>query len=137
MPFEGADVKMFIEELKNEPPPDLIFTHCLNDRHQDHRLLADLTWNTFRDHVILEYEIPKYEGDLGQPNLFVPLAPTVACKKVELLMTTFATQRSKRWFHPDLFAAVMRVRGAEAGLAGGQAEAFHARKLLLGLTNGK
>jgi LmbE family N-acetylglucosaminyl deacetylase len=131
MPFEGAKVKAFMEELKAEPPPDLIFTHCLNDRHQDHRLLAELTWNTFRDHAILEYEIPKYEGDLGQPNVFVPLASDVACRKVELLMTIFGTQRSKRWFNQDLFTAVMRVRGMEAGLTGGQAEAFHARKLVL------
>ncbi len=130
-PFEGAAVKEYFETLKQDVSPDLVFTHRLEDRHQDHRLLADLTWNTFRDHTILEYEIPKYEGDLGQPNLFVPLDQEISRRKLSLLMTMFATQRSKRWFTEEMFTAVMRLRGMEAGLPSGLAEAFYTRKLLL------
>jgi LmbE family N-acetylglucosaminyl deacetylase len=130
-PFEGAAIKEYFEELKTELAPDLVFTHRLDDRHQDHRLLAELTWNTFRNHAIFEYEVPKYEGDLGQPNVFVPLDAEVARRKVDLLMTLFGSQRSKRWFTENVFTALMRLRGMEAGLSGGYAEAFHARKLLL------
>jgi LmbE family N-acetylglucosaminyl deacetylase len=130
-PSEGASIKDYFERLKAEISPDVVFTHRLEDRHQDHRLLAELTWNTFRDHVILEYEIPKYEGDFGQPNLFVPLEPDVAQQKVSLLMRLFGSQRSKRWFTEELFTSVMQLRGMEAGLANGHAEAFHARKLLV------
>jgi LmbE family N-acetylglucosaminyl deacetylase len=132
LPYDGATVKSYFEELKRNVFPDLIFTHRLEDRHQDHRLLAELTWNTFRNHLILEYEIPKYEGDLGQPNVFVPLSADMCRKKIDLLMKLFGTQRSKRWFSADLFAGLMRLRGIEAGLANGGAEGFHARKLLLG-----
>jgi LmbE family N-acetylglucosaminyl deacetylase len=134
MPFEGAAVKEYFESLKSDVSPDVVFTHRLDDRHQDHRLLADLTWNTFRDHMILEYEIPKYEGDLGQPNLFVPLDRATSQRKIELLMTMFATQRSKRWFTEELFAGLMRLRGIEAGLSDGHAEAFYSRKALLHTT---
>jgi LmbE family N-acetylglucosaminyl deacetylase len=130
-PFEGTSIKEYFETLKTEIAPDLVFTHRLDDRHQDHRLVGDLTWNTFRSHAILEYEVPKYEGDLGQPNVFVPLDAEVSRRKVELLMSLFASQRSKRWFTEDLFTAILRLRGMEAGLAGGHAEAFHARKLQL------
>jgi LmbE family N-acetylglucosaminyl deacetylase len=130
-PFEGAAIKEYFETLKADVAPDLVFTHRLDDRHQDHRLVGELTWNTFRSHAILEYEVPKYEGDLGQPNVFVPLDAEVSRRKVELLMTMFATQRSKRWFTEDLFSGVLRLRGMEAGLSGGHAEAFYARKLLL------
>jgi LmbE family N-acetylglucosaminyl deacetylase len=131
LPFEGTAVKEYFETLKQDVSPDLVFTHRLEDRHQDHRLLADLTWNTFRDHAILEYEIPKYEGDLGHPNLFVPLDSEVSRRKLSLLMTMFGTQRSKRWFTKELFAAVMRLRAMEAGLPDGHAEGFYSRKLLL------
>jgi LmbE family N-acetylglucosaminyl deacetylase len=131
LPFEGTAVKECFENLKEGPSPDLIFTHRLEDRHQDHRLLAELTWNTFRNHAILEYEIPKYEGDLGQPNVFVPLDAEVAHRKLHLLMTMFATQRSKRWFREDIFTALMRLRAMEAGLTEEYAEAFYVRKLLL------
>jgi LmbE family N-acetylglucosaminyl deacetylase len=130
-PFEGAAIKEYFETLKAEIAPDLVFTHRLDDRHQDHRLVGDLTWNTFRNQAILEYEVPKFEGDLGQPNVFVPLDAEISRRKVELLMKMFATQRSKRWVTEDLFTAIMRLRGMEAGLSGGHAEAFHARKLQL------
>jgi LmbE family N-acetylglucosaminyl deacetylase len=131
MPYQGDAVKSFFESLKAGAPPDVIFTHRLDDRHQDHRLVAELTWNTFRDHLILEYEIPKYEGDLGHPNVLVPLDESVWQRKIELLMAHFGTQRSKRWFTREVFEGLMRVRGMEAGLAGGCAEGFYARKLLL------
>lgn len=130
-PAEGPAIKEYFERLKAEIVPDVIFTHRLEDRHQDHRVIGELTWNTFRDHAILEYEIPKYEGDLGHPNVFVPLDDAVARRKVDLLMQMFGTQRSKRWFTEDVFKAVMRIRGVEAGLDNGNAEAFYARKLLL------
>jgi LmbE family N-acetylglucosaminyl deacetylase len=130
-PTELAAIKEYFEGLKREISPDLIFTHRLEDRHQDHRLLAELTWNTFRDHMILEYEVPKYEGDFGHPNVFVPLDSDLSTRKIDLLMTTFGSQRSKRWFTRDLFSAVMRLRGMEAGLADGLAEGFYARKLRL------
>ena len=132
LPFEGGAVKEYFETLKADGSPDLVFTHRLEDRHQDHRLLADLTWNTFRDHAILEYEIPKYEGDLGQPNVFVPLEPEVSKQKIKLLTSIFGTQQSKRWFREDVFDGLMRLRGMEAGLIDGCAEAFYARKLVLG-----
>ena len=128
-PFDGAAIKEYFEDLKANVSPDLVFAHRLDDRHQDHRLLAELAWNTFRNHTILEYEVPKYEGDLGQPNVFVPLDPEIARRKVDLLMALFGSQRSKRWFTEDVFTALMRLRGMEAGLAGGDAEAFYARKL--------
>jgi LmbE family N-acetylglucosaminyl deacetylase len=130
LPYDGAAVKECFEALKKDVAPDLVFTHRLEDRHQDHRLLAELTWNTFRDHPILEYEIPKYEGDLGQPNVFVPLEEPIWRRKVALLLETFGTQRSKRWFTEDALAGLMRVRGLEAGSTG-CAEAFYARKLTL------
>jgi len=132
MPYDGAAVKEYFESLKAGAAPDLIFTHRLEDRHQDHRLLAELTWNTFRNHLVLEYEVPKYDGDLGHPNVFVPLEPPVWQRKISLLMSIFGTQRSKRWFSEEVFASLMRLRGMEAGLAGGSAEAFCARKLRLG-----
>jgi LmbE family N-acetylglucosaminyl deacetylase len=130
MPFDGHAVKDYFEGLKADISPDVIFTHRLEDRHQDHRLLADLTWNTFRNHVVLEYEIPKYEGDLAAANLFVGLSPEVARRKVSLLMDVFGTQRSKRWFREEVFEGLMCVRAIEAGLPEGHAEAFYARKLL-------
>ena len=112
--------------------PDLIFTHRREDRHQDHRLLAELTWNAFRDHLILEYEIPKYEGDLGAPNFFVPLAEDVVRKKVAHLMEHFPSQREKPWFTAGTFEGLMRVRAVECNAKSGFAEAFHCRKAVLG-----
>jgi LmbE family N-acetylglucosaminyl deacetylase len=129
-PFEGAQIKNSFEELKGVAP-DLIFTHSRKDAHQDHRLIAELTWNTFRNHLVLEYEIPKYDGDLGQPNLFVPLEQEIYENKVRYLMEAFASQRSKKWFQRDTFLALMRLRGMECVAASGYAEAFYCRKLVL------
>jgi len=131
MPFVGAEVKTVFEGLKQEVSPDLIFTHNRKDAHQDHRLLAELTWNTFRDHLILEYEIPKYDGDLGQPNLFVPLESEVCQRKVGYIMEAFQSQHSKRWFKPDTFLSLMRLRGMECNASSGHAEAFYCGKLVL------
>jgi len=129
-PFEGAQIKDYFEELK-AVSPDLIFTHNRKDAHQDHRLIAELTWNTFRNHLILEYEIPKYDGDMGQPNLFVPLEQEIYEKKVRYIVEAFETQRSKQWFGKDTFLALMRLRGMECVAPSGYAEAFYCRKLVL------
>ena len=131
MPWAGAEVKASFEELKSINP-NLVFTHNGEDAHQDHRILAELTWNTFRDHTILEYEIPKYDGDMGTPSVFVPLEREVYEKKVSNLMEAFGSQRSKRWFQPETFMALMRLRGMECNAPSGYAEAFYSRKLVLG-----
>jgi LmbE family N-acetylglucosaminyl deacetylase len=131
MPYVGGDVKAVFENDLKELAPDLIFTHNGNDAHQDHRLISQLTWNTFRDHFILEYEIPKYDGDFGRPCLFVPLEKVICEKKVEYLMDAFQTQQAKRWFQPDTFLALMRLRGMECAASSGYAEAFYCRKLVL------
>jgi len=130
MPFVGAEVKAVFEDLKSISP-DLIFTHHRDDAHQDHRLLSELTWNTFRDHLILEYEVPKYDGDLGRPNVFVPLDLELCEKKVQFLLETFQSQRSKRWFQSETFLALLRIRGMECNAPSGYAEAFYSRKLVL------
>jgi LmbE family N-acetylglucosaminyl deacetylase len=131
MPFVGAEVKAVFEELKHEVSPDVIFTHNHRDAHQDHRLIAELTWNTFRDHLILEYEIPKYDGDLGQPSVFVPLSPKVYQQKVHYIMDAFQSQHSKRWFAEETLLSLMRLRGMECNAPSGYAEAFYCRKLVL------
>ncbi len=131
-PYDGAQVKDVFEALKAGPAPDLVLTHHRQDLHQDHRLVCELTWNTFRDHLVLEYEIPKYDGDLSRPNLYVPLEEDVARRKVEVLLRHFGTQRNKHWFTEDLFLGLMRVRGMECRSPTGYAEAFHGRKLVLG-----
>ena len=131
LPYQGAKVKDRFEELKGRLQPDLIFTHCLDDRHQDHRVIAELTWNTYRNHLILEYEIPKYEGDLGQPNLFVPISAEIAARKIDMLESCFPSQASRSWFTRDLFEAHLRMRGIECNSPSGRAEAFHARKVSL------
>ena len=131
LPFEGAAVKDYFETIAARVKPDVVFTHYLEDRHQDHRLLAELTWNTFRRHLILEYEIPKYEGDLGHPNVYVPLAKAVVERKVDMLMESFPSQHQRSWFSRDLFLAHLRLRGIECNAESGFAEAFHARKLTL------
>lgn len=131
MPFVGAEVKAVFEGLKQTVVPDVVFTHNRKDAHQDHRLIGELTWNTFRDHLILEYEIPKYDGDLGQANVFVPLEASVCERKVRYLMETFQSQRTKRWFEENAFLSLMRLRGMECNAPSGYAEAFYGRKLVL------
>lgn len=130
-PFEGAKIKSAFEEELKQVAPDIVFTQNRKDAHQDHRIIAELTWNTFRNHLILEYEIPKYDGDLGQPNCFVPLPLEIQSKKVDYLMKAFRTQHSKRWFEPETFMALMRLRGMECNAPSGYAEAFYSRKFVL------
>jgi LmbE family N-acetylglucosaminyl deacetylase len=130
-PYVAVDIKDFFEGLKREVQPDVVFTHYRNDRHQDHRLVSDLTYNTFRNHLVLEYEIFKVDGDLGQPNTYVPLDAATVRRKVTLLESSFGSQRDRRWFSEEAFRALMRLRGVEAGSPSGYAEAFYGRKLLL------
>ena len=131
LPYIGAPVKECFEEIKSFVP-DVIFTHFRHDLHQDHRLVCELTWNTFRNHFILEYEIPKYDADLRSPNFFVPLSDSQARRKVNGLMRYFGTQRNKQWFSEDLFYGLMRLRSSEVASPTRHAEAFHCRKVLLG-----
>lgn len=130
-PAQVAAIKDEVEKLKLSLRPDLVLTHCRDDLHQDHRVVNELTWNAFRDHLLLEYEIPKYDGDLGRPNFYVPLTEPVARRKVDTLMECFVSQRERHWFAPDLFMALMRVRGMECNSPSGLAEAFHVRKISL------
>ena len=131
LPYEGSVVKESFEELKSEVSPDLILTHYRDDLHQDHRLISELTRNTFRDHLILEYEIPKYDGDLGTPNVFVPLDESLVLRKVEAIMRGFPSQAGKRWFDEETFRAVLRLRGMECNASDRYAEAFYCRKLVV------
>jgi LmbE family N-acetylglucosaminyl deacetylase len=131
LPYEGALVKETFEELKRLVSPDLILTHYRGDLHQDHRLISELTWNTFRNHLILEYEIPKYDGDFGTPNLFVPLDEALCRRKIDTILGSFPSQAGKRWFSEDLFRSLLRIRGMESNAASGYAEAFYCRKLVL------
>ena len=131
LPYEGAAVKEAFEDLKSIEP-DLILTHARHDLHQDHRLACELTWNTFRDHLVLEYEIPKYDGDLATPNVFVPLAEDIVDQKLSLLASHFRSQSGKHWFEDELFRSLLRIRGMES--AGRYAEAFTCRKLRLSLS---
>jgi LmbE family N-acetylglucosaminyl deacetylase len=133
LPYDGAAVKDLFEELKSQVSPDVIFTHRGDDAHQDHRLVSELTWNTFRNHCVLEYEIPKYDADLAQPNVFVPLPSAIWRKKVRLILSAFPSQRRRAWFTASTFEALMRLRGVESAAPHGYAEAFHGRKLTLGM----
>jgi LmbE family N-acetylglucosaminyl deacetylase len=128
LPYEGGAIKDEFEALKTRFRPDVVLTHSRDDRHQDHRLISELTWNTWRDHLILEYEIPKYDGDFGTPNFFAPLPAAVLEKKIEFLLASFPSQSTKSWFSPDLFRAVARIRGMECNAPERMAEAFYCRK---------
>lgn len=128
LPYSGAAVKEAFEALKREVSPDLVLTHFRGDLHQDHRLVSELTWNTWRDHLILEYEIPKYDGDLGSPNLFAPLTAATLERKIALVQEHFRSQAGKRWFTPELFRALPRIRGMECVAPEGLAEGFYCRK---------
>ncbi|WP_372657341.1 PIG-L deacetylase family protein [Hydrogenophaga sp.] len=132
MPTQYSAVKSFLTGVRDRFTPHVVLTHRLEDRHQDHRLMAELTWQIWRDQLILEYEIPKFEGDLGQPNVFVPLSKAHAQRKVRHLMKHFGTQRSKSWFSEPVFEGLMQLRGIECRAPSGFAEAFHARKVVLG-----
>ncbi|HKW94436.1 MAG TPA: PIG-L deacetylase family protein [Methylomirabilota bacterium] len=132
LPYHGEAVKEMFEELKKRVAPDIVFTHYRSDLHQDHRLISDLTWNTFRDHLVLEYEIPKFDGDLGSPNVFVHLDAGLRQRKIDNILSSFQSQRDKRWFTEDTFLALMRLRGMESNAPDGYAEAFYCRKLVLG-----
>ncbi len=131
LPYDGSAVKEFFETLKTQVNPDLIFTHWQGDAHQDHRLISELTWNTFRNHLILEYEIPKYDGDLGRPNFFVPVDAPLHEQKVDYLLEAFESQRTKAWFTRETFLGLMRIRGMECNSPSGYAEAFHAKKVVV------
>ena len=130
-PFQGGAIKDFFEKLKGTFSPDLVLTHYREDRHQDHRMISDLTWNTFRDHMILEYEVPKYDGDLGIPNFFVPLDEPLCAAKIGHILTSFPSQRGKHWFSEDTFRSLLRIRGIEACAPGRYAEAFYCRKIIM------
>jgi LmbE family N-acetylglucosaminyl deacetylase len=130
-PHVASEIKDAFEHIKQSSQPDLIFSHHRHDLHQDHRVVAELTWNTFRNHLVLEFEIPKYEGDLGHPSLLVPLSHAQAQRKVELLMKHFASQAARGWFRPDTFHGLMSIRGVECNAPDGRAEAFHVRKIVL------
>jgi LmbE family N-acetylglucosaminyl deacetylase len=127
-PEEGEQIKLWFEALKRRSDPDVIFTHRGDDAHQDHRQVSRLTWNTFRDHLILEYEIPKWDGDMGRPNFYVPVSVSAIQRKVDLLNSHFGTQRSKQWFDAETFLGLARLRGMECRAPERYAEAFVARK---------
>lgn len=131
LPAHWAEAKSRIESVARSGEPDLVLTHCAEDRHQDHALISQLTWTAFRNHFVLEYEIPKFDGDLGKPALFFPLTEAIVARKVSALMSSFASQRHKPWFTEDAFRALMRLRGMECNASSGHAEAFHCRKVLL------
>jgi LmbE family N-acetylglucosaminyl deacetylase len=132
-PFKGQEIKAFFERVKKQVSPDIIFTHYRHDLHQDHRVVSEFTWNTWRNHLILEYEIPKYDGDLGVPNMFVPLDETTVKAKARILMDAFKTQRTKQWFSEDTFLSLARIRGVECNSPDRYAEAFYCRKVTIQL----
>jgi LmbE family N-acetylglucosaminyl deacetylase len=131
LPFHGVEVKECFEELKKEFSPDIVFTHYRDDRHQDHRLISDLTWNTFRNHLILEYEIPKYDGDMGIPNFFIHLDENFIRCKIQYILDAFQTQNNKQWFTEETFRSILRIRGIESNAPSKYAEAFYCRKIVL------
>jgi LmbE family N-acetylglucosaminyl deacetylase len=128
-PYIGAEIKDYFEQLKRDVMPDLILTHYHGDIHQDHRLISELTWNTYRNHLILEYEIPKYDGDFGSPNFFVPLDDATCQYKIQHILTHFASQNTRQWFDQETLKSVLRLRGIEANSPSKYAEAFYCRKI--------
>lgn len=130
-PYHGGEIKDYFEQLKNKVTPDLIFTHCRQDLHQDHRLVSELTWNTFRNHLILEYEIPKYDGDFGKPNFFVHLDKSICRMKISHIMDSFKSQMHHRWFSEEIFFALLRLRGMECNAPDDFAEGFYCRKTVI------
>jgi len=130
-PYSGGEIKEYFEALKTFVSPDIIFTHYRNDLHQDHRLISDLTWNTFRDHLILEYEVPKYDGDMGIPNFFIHLTEQTAKKKADHIRKQFGSQGNRQWFTEDTFLSILRLRGMESNAPEKYAEAFYCRKVAL------
>lgn len=133
LPSSISAVKEFLENVRSEVNADVVFSPHREDRHQDHRVVGEVTWQTFRDNLILEYEIPKYDGGLTTPGFYVPVSKAAAAKKTKLLMKLYATQRSKYWFTEDTFESIMRIRGIECRAASGYAEGFHGQKIVLGL----
>lgn len=131
-PYTGEEIKEYFESLRHEFSPDIVFSHYRQDLHQDHRLISELTWNTFRDHLILEYEIPKYDGDLGSPNFFVHLDEPICRRKIKYILTEFSSQKDNHWFSEDSFLAISRLRGIESNAPDKYAEAFYCRKVVLG-----
>jgi LmbE family N-acetylglucosaminyl deacetylase len=130
-PFVGADIKDEFERLKNQFSPDVIFTHRRDDAHQDHSLISRLTWNTYRNHLVFEYEIPKFDGDLATPNLYIQLDELQVKRKIDLLFRNYETQKSKYWFTEETFRSILRIRGVESNSLSGHAEGFHCRKVVL------
>ena len=131
LPYDGGEAKSRLREISASLDADVIFTHYRNDAHQDHRLVSELTVNEFRDHLILEYEVPKYDGDLGTPNVFLPLDDNAAASKIDVILDSFASQTGRHWFSRETFEALMRLRGIEAGRSVRFAEAFYCRKMVL------
>jgi LmbE family N-acetylglucosaminyl deacetylase len=129
-PYSGRAIKTYFEDLKKMVDPDVIFTHYRSDLHQDHRVISDLTWNTFRNHVILEYEIPKYDGDMGCPNVFVHLKETICRQKIGNILKHFKSQRANQWFDQETFGSFLRLRGVESNAPSKYAEAFYCRKIV-------
>lgn len=130
-PYAGSEIKEHFEQLKTEFSPDVIMTHYSHDLHQDHRLVSELTWNTFRNQLILEYEIPKYDGDFGSPNLFASLDEPTCRRKIDIILGAYQSQSGKHWFSRDLFSSILRLRGMEANASTGYAEGFYCRKAQL------
>lgn len=129
-PFIGTSIRDYFAQLKDLYTPDIIFTHYHSDAHQDHRLISNLTWNTFRNHLIFEYEIPKYDGDLGSPNLFFPLSESICQKKIKYILNNFNSQKKKHWFTEDTFWSLLRLRGIESKSPSRYAEAFYCKKII-------
>jgi LmbE family N-acetylglucosaminyl deacetylase len=135
-PYYGEQIKEYFENLRQSVSPDVIFTHYRHDLHQDHRLVCELTWNTFRNHLILEYEIPKFDGDLGSPNFFIPLNKNICGRKVEYILAHFRSQENRHWFSKETFFSIMRLRGVESRAPEGYAEAYYCQKIILkGINN--